>query len=451
MRFAALLLTLALPLSALAQEATTEDVVPGLPFQEGDVITMDDVDKLKDYLPPQFWEHREYFFYEGMELVVGPVQRDYTLGADAYINATKQFHGQARIGRDGALENYTAGLPFYGDDIDCKGDPQAGAKIIWNFIKAWEGSGGKATWSYTYWDRGDQLPLYYEGTARAIPLSNRPEPQYLTEELMGDVFKNERRQNAFGIEVDAPFDARGIMLLTYRYKAADAPLDQAKNDDTWVYVPDLRRTRRISTAQRTDSVQGTDFTMDDLRSFAGIPPQYEWECLGEATVIAPMNTKKMAYPYTDDYNFGPYGFSFASDNWEVRDAWIVRFDPKNEDHPYHHKDIYVDKATFNTIYSFAYDRKNELWKIIWHNHRYSEDWNGETPETSDTREKDGNWYKGWEGVEHPNDLRIVSDIIVNVQTGTGNRIEFWDANGTPLSSKGKLRRYIDIGRLNKGR
>jgi hypothetical protein len=45
----------------------------------------------------------------------------------------------------------------------------------------------------------------------------------------------------------------------------------------------------------------------------------------------------------------------------------------------------------------------------------------------------------------------VSDIIVNVQTGTGNRIEFWDSNGTPLRSKGKIRRYIDVGRLTKGR
>jgi hypothetical protein len=46
---------------------------------------------------------------------------------------------------------------------------------------------------------------------------------------------------------------------------------------------------------------------------------------------------------------------------------------------------------------------------------------------------------------------VVSDIIVNVQTGTGNRIEFWDAHGTPLPSKGKIRRFIDVGRLTKGR
>ena len=138
--------------------------------------------------------------------------------------------------------------------------------------------------------------------------------------------------------------------------------------------------------------------------------------------------------------------SAANDQWEVRDAWVIRFDPKNDDHPYHHKDIYIDKETYKPIYSFAYDRKEELWKIIWHQHRYSEDW-----KTGDTRSKTGEWYAGWEDVSEPKDLRIVSDIIVNVQTGTGNRIEFWDSHGSPLKTRGKIRRYIDLGRLNKGR
>ena len=51
----------------------------------------------------------------------------------------------------------------------------------------------------------------------------------------------------------------------------------------------------------------------------------------------------------------------------------------------------------------------------------------------------------------PRDLQVVSDVILNVQTGTGNRIEFWNDNGTPFESKGKIRRYIDIGRLNEVR
>ncbi len=439
MRFVALLLSLALPASVFAQDA-----VPGLPFKEGDVLSFEDIDKLKSYLPPELWENREYFFYEGMKLEIGPVNRVYE-ASSAYEGATAKFKGQPTIGRDGALENYTAGRPFPPDSFDCKGDPNVGSKIIWNFIYQWGGDGSASTWSYTYWDRGDQLPLYYKGTARNIAMAHRVESYYLDEQG-GDIFNNERRKSVFGIEVGEPFDARGILLLTYRYKAADMPEDEAKNDDTWVYVPDLRRVRRISTAQRTDSVQGTDFTFDDLFTFSGIPPQYTWECLGEGPYIAPMNTQELAYPYSEDYNFGPYGFSFANDRWEVRDAWVIRFDPRNDDHPYAYKDLYIDKETYLPLYSFAYDRKKELWKIIWHNKRYSEDWNGNDPTFPN-----GIWYKGWPDVEKPMDLRVVSDIIVNVQTGTGNRIEFWDNHGTPLASKGKVRRYIDIGRLNKGR
>jgi hypothetical protein len=254
------------------------------------------------------------------------------------------------------------------------------------------------------------------------------------------VFRGEKRKSASGPTVEAPFDARGIMLLSYRYKSSDGPRSEAKNDDTWVYVPTLRRVRRISTAQRTDSISGTDFTFDDLFSFNGIVPQYEWQCLGEMQIVGPMNTKVKAYPYDARHNFGPYGLSFADDRWELRDAVLVRMIPKNRDHPYHHKDIYFDKETMTAMYSFAYDRKEELWKVIWHNKRWSED-----------HRLTGEYYPGWKGVEEPRDLGIVSDMIANVQTGTGNRIEFWDRKGTAFKSKGKIRRFIDVGRLTKGR
>jgi len=51
----------------------------------------------------------------------------------------------------------------------------------------------------------------------------------------------------------------------------------------------------------------------------------------------------------------------------------------------------------------------------------------------------------------PRDLLTVADMIVNVQTGTGNRIESWDRTGTPEGNAGKIRRVIGVGRLTKGR
>jgi len=434
-----LVAVLALPLVAIAQE----DTAGGTPtFVEGDVITNDKVESLKPFLPEQFWSNRDFFFYEGMQLEIGPFQRDYS-EAPEYLAATERFKGQAKIGPASSLENYTAGRPFP-EKIDCAGDPDAGTKIIWNFDYQWDGDGSNSNYYYSYWDRGEELPLYFQGTAKTILLSHRIEKQMLDEDN-GDLFRGEKRKNAFGVEVEAPFDARGIMLMTYRYKESDRPTAETKNDDTWVYVPTLRRVRRISAAQRTDAVSGTDFTFDDLRSFAGIVPQYTWECLGEADILAPINSRVAAYPYNEDRNFGPYGLSYADDRWEMRKAWKIRFIPENSDHPYHHKDIYIDQQTYVALYSFAYDRKNELWKIITHNHRWSGD-----ELTDDTKSKDG-WYHGWDAVPEPRDMRVVSDTIVNVQTGTGNRIEFWDSHGTPLKSKGKIRRYIDVGRLTKGR
>ncbi|MCP3986516.1 MAG: DUF1329 domain-containing protein [bacterium] len=431
--FSVLLMMLMLAAPGLTEQ---EDVVPGAPtFKEGDIITLENVNSLKPFLPKEFWVNRDFFFYEGMELMVGPFNRSYSPPPE-YHAATERFRGEPRIGPENSLENYTAGQPFPMEEIDCAADPQAGTKIIWNFDYQWSGTGGAAEYYYSYWDRGEELPLFYEGTARSVILSHRVEKPYL-DEHDGDVFRAELRKQAFGIEINQPFDARGIALMTYRYKSADKPQAEAKNDDTWVYVPALRRVRRISTAQRTDAVSGTDFTMDDLRSFSGIIPQYEWECLGEFDIIAPMNSKILAYPYSKDINFGPYGVSYASDNWEMRKAVKIRFTPRNSDHPYDHKDIYLDKETLTALYSFAYDRTNELWKIIWHNHRFSED----HPE----------WYPGWPEIPNPNDLRVVGDMIVNVQTGTGNRIDFWDASGSPLASQGRIRRYIDVGRLTKGR
>lgn len=424
----------------LSHSADAADAATAHPFKQGDVVTFDQVEKLKDYLPPEIWNRRDFVFYEGMKMQIGPLFRKYAHPPE-FDAATARFKGQPKLGPSGSLENYTAGQPFPMDAISCKGDPDAGVKIMWNFDAQWEGDGNATNYLYTYWDRGEQLPLYYEGTAKVVMLSGRVEKENLDTQG-GDLFKNETRKYAFGAEVDAPYDSRGIQVLTYRYKSSNGVpgLATTRNDDTWVYVPSLRRVRRISTAQRTDAISGTDFTFDDIASFGGIVPQYKWECLGEVDVLAPVNTMVKGYPYVKNQNFGPYGLSFASDRWELRHAFKVRMTTLQPDHPYSYKDIYVDKDSAMALYSFAYDQKKELWKIVYHNSRYSED-----------KLTDDNYYPGWAGVPKPNDLKHIGDVILNVQTGTGNRIEFWNASGTPLESKAKVRRYIDVGRLTAGK
>ncbi len=429
----------AICLTALALLQPARAAAETFPFEPGHVISGAEAKRLQPWLPPEFWAHRRLFVWDGMQMEIGPAHRDYS-PPEVYVRATRRHAGSARLGEDGTLVGYRSGQPFPMDRIDCSGDPEAGTKLIWNFVHRWQGFGAQATYRYTYIDRGEVLDLQYAGTTSAWILKHRPEPQF--DATGGDVFPDETRYAVIGFELDAPPEAAGLRTLTYRYENSFAPLAVAQPEDTWIYVRQLRRIRKISQTQRSTAVAGTDFTFDDLLSFSGLPAQYHWKCLGEAEVLAPTNTKRLGYPYDANGDFGPSGLSYANDRWELRRAVRVEMVPKDPDHPYSRKELWIDRQSMQPLYSFAYDRKGALWKIIYHNHRWSED------DLQHIKARD--WYAGWDNVPEPRDLRVSSDAIVNVQTGTGNRLDFWDSHGSPPKI-GDLRRYIDVRRLRKGR
>src|SRR5262249_11508786 len=60
-----------------------------------------------------------------------------------------------------------------------------------------------------------------------------------------------------------PFDLKGVGSLSIRY------IDPARMDDTWLYLPELRRVRRLSSAQRSDALFGQDTDVDSYGGYAG--------------------------------------------------------------------------------------------------------------------------------------------------------------------------------------
>ena len=401
--------------------AVEEDAIPSAPFQEGDSIDFLSLDKLRGYLPEPYWENREYFFHEGMTMKIGEFYKEYPV-SEGRKEANAKFGGQARIGPDNSLENFTMGQPF--PDVD-PSDPQAGVKHAWNFHYKHDALEGWAHFLFTYWDNGEKLPLWFVGRGWGLRLANRPDHM----ERNGDIFKKERRMGAGGVSVEGPPDYRGIILLAYAYKAADKPRDDNRDADIWVHIPDLRRVRRISGARRTDPIAGTDMTSEDQGCFQGLRTEFEWEYIGETDVLAPFDSEIKGYPLAEDANFGPTGFSYANDTWQLRKAIVIEQKPK-ESHIYKRKRMWLDKETYNCLYAAAYDRRNELWKIIQPAYHWSQ-----RPDQ----------VKPIEGI---NSLMPSANIVVNVLTGTGVRIEVYDAQPTRLS-RGKIRKQIDIGRLSR--
>jgi hypothetical protein len=403
--------------------AFADDAVPGIPFKEGQIIGMDELDRIKDYIPEPFWENREFIFFEGMTMQIGPFYKEYPVSEERKA-ANAKWGGQARIGRDESLENFTMGLPF--PEVDPT-DPQAGVKHAWNQHYKHDALEGKASWFFSYWDNGEQLPLSFEGTGWAMRLANRPDHM----ERDGDIFDQEKRMGAGGIHVTGPQDYRGIKGLGYAYKAGDLPRDEMRDVDVWVYIPDLRRVRRISGSTRTDPVAGTDMIAEDTGGFQGVVTHFTWEYIGEVDVLAPIDTRLKGYPYSKDENFGPYGFSLGNDIWQLRKAIILDMKPK-ERHPYKRKRLWLDKETYNCLYATAYDRRGELWKLIYQNYRWSE-----------REDQPGR-------IEGINSFLRTSNIVVNVRIGTGVRVDYYDVQPTRLR-RGKIRRQTDIGRLSQGR
>lgn len=55
---------------------------------------------------------------------------------------------------------------------------------------------------------------------------------------------------------DAPADIRGTALLSHAHKIAD--------DDQWLYLPAIKRVKKISTRNRSSAFVGSEFSFEDL-------------------------------------------------------------------------------------------------------------------------------------------------------------------------------------------
>ncbi|MCZ6887267.1 MAG: outer membrane lipoprotein-sorting protein [Gammaproteobacteria bacterium] len=77
----------------------------------------------------------------------------------------------------------------------------------------------------------------------------------------------------------SPANVKGTGFLTYDYPEAE------KDDDQWLYLPALRKVRRISASDRGDYFLGTDFTYEDIKKETRIAAEdYTFARLGSEEV-----------------------------------------------------------------------------------------------------------------------------------------------------------------------
>ena len=123
----------------------------------------------------------------------------------------------------------------------------------------------------------------------------------------------------------APANVRDTALLTYDYEAPEA------TDDQWIYLPALRKARRISAANRGDYFLGTDFTYEDTMKEGKIEAadftfsRMTAESPGEVMIEALPRSAKIAR----ELGYGKLHIWVDPDNWLVNRAsyWDARLKP----------------------------------------------------------------------------------------------------------------------------
>ena len=105
-----------------------------------------------------------------------------------------------------------------------------------------------------------------------------------------------------------PADVKNTSFMTWGYD------EEGKDDDQWIYLPALKKTKRISSDSKSDYFMGSDFTYDDLGDRHPTQDVHtilrEEELKGEACYVVESTPKDEEYMYSKTIT------------WIIKDKWI---------------------------------------------------------------------------------------------------------------------------------
>jgi hypothetical protein len=122
----------------------------------------------------------------------------------------------------------------------------------------------------------------------------------------------------------SPSDVKNTSFMSWEY-------DSDQSDDQWIYLPALKKTKRISSDSKSDYFMGSDFTYDDL---------------GDRKLED--DTHKLIREETmDDIDY-----------------YVVESIPVDEDYMYSKTMVWVNKSNFIGVKKEFYDEDEDLLKIL---------------------------------------------------------------------------------------
>jgi len=122
---------------------------------------------------------------------------------------------------------------------------------------------------------------------------------------------------------DSPADVKGTAFLSHTHVK--------KSDDQWLFLPALKRIKRISSSNKSGPFMGSEFAYEDISS---------------------QELEKYRYKYIKDEAVGS------------RDSFVIERFPEYKKSGYSKQIVWIDKEMYQPLKITFYDRKNTLLKTL---------------------------------------------------------------------------------------
>jgi hypothetical protein len=339
----------------------------------GTILNADTWQQAEGMLPPEFLDR--YKNGQWQHEVVAPPEGTH-FGDDDFLAAGARNAGQYALGPEGGVIEAGSGKqpPFiYGPPFPVidENDPQAGAKIVWNFFYQ----------SYLLGNSHNQVNLDWVGSAGMQRSIATDVYQHFFDGQPEKYRPASNPQNFLFQQISAvtgPADLQGTVALTHRFR------DPARRDQAWTFVPALRRVRAVSPANRSDGFLGSDMSQDDGSYFDGKPEDFDWKLVGEGELLQLMDRAALidkecvVTPLPDGGFQGRDGLlprfayqtpGFTGLAWRPlqsefvlvkRPVWLVEGTPKDKYYLYGKVALRFDKETWRGTYNSKYDWQGQI-------------------------------------------------------------------------------------------
>lgn len=122
---------------------------------------------------------------------------------------------------------------------------------------------------------------------------------------------------------DEPLDVKGTALLSFSHKMGD--------DDQWLYLPALKRVKRIASRNKSGPFMGSEFAYEDISS---------------------QEVEKFSYKYIRD------------DSFEGKAAFLIERYPVDPNSGYTRQQVWIDQERYIPLKIDYYDRKDTALKTL---------------------------------------------------------------------------------------